>query len=257
MFSFLASKKKFKALVMISSGAAILLGSAFLVTLFFLWQDRDAVLIQSQESRTLTDGPVFNRIKWISEPTRDIWLMQQSHEGVHAANWDRLAIVVDKTKSPKVAKFYQMQPGALTFEPEKGKEFRASCFMCHSNGPRAIRPQIGSANAPITAWGKAKIVLWNIRVKTYGRVLADESHAVTDTHLKTPFRHSGVFENETLKVKTCVLCHQDGGWVKRGPLTRQNFIAIQVMVETGNMPPPGFHLAEEEKKQIREFVLGL
>ena len=253
MFYSTVTKKKTKFLGALLGGAVVILGSVFI----YLWLDRTSLLIQSEESRTFTDGPVFNRIKWISEPSRDIWLMQQSHNGPHAADWDRLAIVVDKTQTPKVAKFYQMQPGALVFEPQKSKEFRASCFMCHSNGPRAIRPAFDSPDAPISPWGRAKLVLWNIRVKTYGRVVVDPSHAVNDIIMKTPFRHATAFDNETLKVKTCVLCHQDGGWVARGPLTRQNFMAILFMVEKGYMPPPGFHLAEGEEKQIKEFVLGL
>src|SRR4051812_34042101 len=92
------------------------------------------ILIESAESRTKDGGPVFNEIQWRWEYGKETWEMKQSHGGkdLPKKKWDKLAIVMDDSAS-----FLQMN--------EKGErvEYRASCFMCHSNGPRAIRPKEG------------------------------------------------------------------------------------------------------------------
>jgi len=57
-------------------------------------------------------------------------------------------------------------------------------------------------------------------------------------------------------VKTCTHCHNDTGFLARGFLKRQNFLAIRFMVESGNMPPPGFYITAKEKLQIQRFTEG-
>ena len=45
-------------------------------------------------------------------------MMKQSHYGTHAKNgeWDRLAIIIDKTKSPMTARFYQTDKEKLQLQ---------------------------------------------------------------------------------------------------------------------------------------------
>lgn len=231
------------------------------------WSAGPPILIESAESRTREDGPVYNRIRWFSSRTRDVWMMQQSHSGVHAApgQWDRLAIVVDKTATPMTARFVQIEPGSLEW-PEKGMAAfgmrrvpnRASCFLCHANGPRAIRPNLDSEAVPVSAGDRFRVAAWNFRIKTYGRIVADAEHEREDPGLKVPFRVGGKLENEHLAVKTCQKCHHSapGGWFSREPLTRQHATTIQFMVSGGHMPPPGFGLSEEEKARLEAFVAG-
>jgi hypothetical protein len=77
-----------------------------------------------------------------------------------------------------------------------------------------------------------------------------------DQQREVPFRHRQSFENETLNVKTCLLCHKDDGFLARGRLTRQQAGTINFLVENNLMPPPGFLLSAQEKNQIQDFVHG-
>jgi hypothetical protein len=226
-----------------------------------LGADRSPVLLQSLESRTRDGGPVFNRIAWFPGWKQDVWVMQQSHAGLSPAphSWDRLAIVVDKTQTPKIARFYQLEPGRLAWDPQaKPLPFRATCFMCHSNGPRAIRPDLSPAASAVSIGlrDRLRLALWNARVKTYGRVLTDSQEVQAMAGAITPLRYPGPFENEKLPAATCRTCHNEAFW-GRGSLTRQNFMSIGFMVEKGFMPPPGFRLPETEKDEILRFVRGL
>src|SRR4051812_3701940 len=170
--------------------------------------------------------------------------MQQSHWGakLDPGKRDRLAIIVDKTTSPLTAKFYQLAPGEMQFDETQQISYRVSCFLCHANGPRAIRPNFNSS-LEISFKNKIKIALWNLKIKTYGKVTADESVGIKS---KIPFKSHNEFDNQPLEVKTCLKCHNDGAWPARGKLTRQQFMPITFLVSNGEMPPPGFRLSSVE-----------
>ncbi|MBC7371697.1 MAG: hypothetical protein H7326_09035 [Bdellovibrionaceae bacterium] len=219
-----------------------------------------AVSIQSHESRTKDGNPVFNQIRWIRDGDGDIWMMNQSHDGPNAPldKWDRLAIIVDKKSTPRTALFLQLPPGKLEWQDSlllQKRPFRVSCFLCHSNGPRAIRPDPLGALA-ITPIEKIKLLAWNLRIKTYGRIKENPEQLAVDGNLLTPFRHRAPLDNETLKIKTCAKCHNENAWWSRGELTRQNSLAIQFMTRNELMPPPGFSLSDEEKGQLQDFLNG-
>jgi hypothetical protein len=251
-----------KGRVILISGAGALIAGLLLC----LGLDSRPILIQSIESKTKTGGPVFNRIAWTPGWKQDVWMMQQSHVGLAPPfhEWDRLAIVVDKTRWPHTARFYQIEPGELRWNPAAAvRPYRAACFMCHSNGPRAIRPDPRSDRVRMSAWNRARVALWDLRVKTYGHIAPDPVHdpalvdgAAVVAGKLTPFRYPGAFENEKLAVSTCLKCHNDKWW-GRGSLSRQNFIAIDFMVSNGIMPPPGFSLGADERKRVSRFVNGL
>jgi hypothetical protein len=180
---------------------------------------------------------VFNRIAWYPGAERDLWVMQQSHDGrdVPFHSWDRLAIEVDRTRS--VARFVQVEPGpieraAISAAP---RPRRAECSMCHLNGPRVIRPLDA-----LSAWDRGRLALWNLRIKTYGRVRSSEPVSA---------------ENTPLPLKTCAKCHNDSAW-GRGQLTRQNEVTIRFMVREGYMPPWGFRMEESEKRELGLFLRG-
>jgi len=233
------------------SKTALSLGLLATALGFFLLMDKSPILIESEESKTLDLKPVFNKITWKPGFKKDIWMMKQSQHGTGFPDekWDRIAIVVDKTKSPKQAEFYQLEPGPLDWEAGLKKiEYKVSCFLCHSNGPRAIRPQFDSNQAKLSFWNKMRISMWNLRVKTYGRVVASSKGG------KVSFRYPGTSANKTLNSQTCNKCHSENGFLARGQLTRQNFMSIRFMVQNGHMPPPGFRLSRDEKSQILEFA---
>jgi hypothetical protein len=229
--------------------------------LFLLATDSQSVHIESAESKNLELKSVFNEIRWIPGVKRDIWMMNQSHFGRHpqTSHWERLAIVIDKTKSPPVAKYYQFEAGPLIWEDSllaKQVPYRASCFICHNNGPRALRPMSESQEASLNFRDRAKILLWNARIKTYGRIHYDLEHDEKDKTLAVPFSFHTSADQDELKVKTCVICHKEQGFLGRGALVRQQTGTIKSMVVRGEMPPPGFRLSEAENKELQDFLKG-
>ena len=149
--------------------SSILVGGLIGFALLF---DETSVLIQSRESKTLDDKPVYNQISYFTNKKQDVWMMNQSHHGLKAElqEWDRLAIVIDKNKSPKEVTFLQLPPGELKWEEGLIKQkinYKVSCFMCHSNGPRAIRPDDKSLQ--VSTFSKAKIFVWNLRINNKKR----------------------------------------------------------------------------------------
>lgn len=251
-------KKKYLLLVSKILIISILAG-ALLVRLAYKL-DFDSIQIQSLESKTQEGLPVFNRISWFSFADKDVWMMNQSHFGLKASEseLDRLAIVVDKTTTPKNVRFMQLKPGPLVWSEDLLQQrvpYKVSCFMCHANGPRAIRPDYDGVVQNSTA-EKLKIALMNLKIKTYGKMVENSSHTEEDPNLKTPFRYQQKLDNDTLQVKACTKCHNDSGFFARGFLKRQNFLAINFMLASGNMPPPGFAVTEKEKQQIQQFTDG-
>lgn len=227
--------------------------------LVFVVHDDQEVFIESKESKTTTGGPVFNRIKWFKFQDKEIWMMNQSHHGslTPLKSWDRLAIVVDKNQSPPTARFYQFEPGPLEWqEGLEQRPFKVSCFMCHNNGPRVIRPNYDSPFDPTQLKDKLKITYWNLRIRLYGRVLASPIHDAQDKSQLPPFRFRSPYENEPLHVATCIKCHKESGFLARGLLRRQQVPTIKFMLESGQMPPLGFHLSSQEKQELEMFLEG-
>lgn len=196
------------------------------------------ILIESAESRTVDGKPVFNEIQWGWKNGKEVWSMRQSHNGRNfpGEKWDRLMIVMDGGAS-----FLQLN--------EKGErvEYRASCFLCHSNGPRAIRPQEGTS----AFTDQMKIALLNFRIKLYGRVKARTLPQIGPT----PFRHEGKISNTPLTLSRCTGCHKEDGLFSRGTLTRQNSLTIAFMVKEKHMPPLG-ELTPEERMYLENFMNG-
>lgn len=223
------------------------------------------ILIESLESKTKEGNPVFNKIRWLSFHKKDIWLMSQSHHGfIHdqdSSKWDHLAIIVDKKDVPPTARFLQLQTRSpdgkdIVTNAYKEKPFRVSCFLCHTNGPRAIRPVANSLQAPLRLRDHINIFLLNLRIKSYGRVSPHSSHEREDHSLVPPFRRKSPRENETLKVRSCTKCHQESGLIARGYLRRQNAVTIQFMLQNKFMPPLGFSISKDDENILRRFLLG-
>lgn len=217
----------------------------------------DSLLIQSLESKTLFEEPVINEIKWFSFKDKDVWMMNQSHFGVNATadQKDRLAIVIDKTRPLKTAYFMQLIPGPLIWleqlYAQKIKN-KVSCFMCHANGLRAIRPDLNGL-IKTTFLQKLKLNYLNFKIKSYGIIAENNLHKIEDLSLSNPFRYRTKFENKSLTLQACTRCH-DGE--KRSQLTRQNAIAIQFLVKNNFMPPDKNGLSKNEIKLIQNFTDG-
>lgn len=206
-----------------------------------------SVLFQSRESRNLEGGPVYNRVQLERQGDLDLWTMQQSHHGpsLPGEKWDRLAIVVNRKSG--TARFYQLKPGSQGLKEEIS--FKVACYLCHANGPRAIRPD---ASSVAITWGeRLRILAWNFRIKTYGRILPDPVHKPG-----SGFKMDGAFYNELLKVKTCTFCHNESSW-GRGTLARQHFLPIRFLTKEGEMPPPGLPFPDHEADDLQSFLGSL
>jgi mono/diheme cytochrome c family protein len=216
----------------------------------------DEIIIESEESKTVQGTPVFNKISYQKIGKRDIWMMNQAHDGLKG-KWDRLAIIVDTNLGFGRVKFYQLSPGELKWSKDiKQVPYNVPCFICHSNGPRAIRPNFESSKVSYNLKTKVKIFLWNMKIKSYGKLVEYADQIDIDKKQKPPFRTRGKYENEVLKVGTCIKCHKESGFLARGSLTRQHKTTIKHMLKKGYMPPLGFSLSSKEEKELEVFLKG-
>ncbi len=226
-------------------------------SLFVVNNNKEAIFFESLESKTIDGNLVYNKIKLFEKKDHDIWMMNQSHIGPKPKThqMDRLAIVIDKTKKPMVASYYQLNPGPLKWtEDIKVKPYKVSCFVCHANGLRVIRANSQSNEKPLNLFLQAKLKMWNFKIKSYGRVIASKQDLNSyKTHFP-PFRWPQRHLNKKLNIKTCNYCHKNNGLFARGELTAQNSPTIKYLYENGFMPPFGIKLSSNEKKQIEQFL---
>lgn len=212
---------------------------------------KQTVTIESVESKTIEGHEVFNQISFKSQNQQDIWSMKQSHQGrsYPLNQWDELKITVDKTSRPFKVSYSQLQNG-------KEVEFKVSCYFCHSNGPRAIRPNFESEKAPLDLTSKMALRLFNLKIKTYGKMEIQKTNLKIGTKERTtPLKYFGRNEVAPLQLATCTICHHDQFW-GRGTLTRQNALPIEHLVKNNLMPPWPFQLSAGEKKQIENYLKG-
>ena len=218
---------------------SILLASGLYSLSFLLPQE---VLIESFESKTSLGKNVYNKIGLISTKEKDIWLMNQNHSELKG-NWDELKIVVDKTKTPYQANFFQLKGN-------KEIEYRISCFKCHANGPRAIRPNYNSQKVSNNVFDKIQVFLWNLKIKHYGNIQTKQNIKVNNKYRKVPLKHPGFIANKVIKSKTCSLCHGKDSYMGREELRFQQKGTIKHLVETGAMPPWPLNLSMKEKHNL-------
>ncbi|MCB0394572.1 MAG: hypothetical protein KDD25_08430 [Bdellovibrionales bacterium] len=230
----------------------LLLALSFAGLTFFAWLDHSPIFFESLESKTVKGDPVFNRIQLQTDNGKDVWLMEQSHIGPNPQNldWDKIAIVVKENRNGGAAEFLQLMPGDEPISLGlKSIGLKASCFMCHSNGPRAIRPNYNSNAVRVSVWNKIRITIWNLKIKSYGPM---RSHAIDSSRKPFRYEHSGA--NQVLTVTSCTKCHNSQSRFGRGELTKQNFQSIRFMVENNFMPPLGFSLPVSDRKKLMEFA---
>ena len=227
------------SLVMLLAGAS----------LYFYINWGKPLSIESKESKTEMGGSVFNKITFIQQPSRDIWTMKQSHLGhdLKEDEWDELMIVVDKTQNPYRAQYYQFYQGNEV-------EYRVSCFICHANGPRAIRPNYESEEAKLSFADHAKVIFWNLRIKSYGKIMIEQQ---VQKERAVPLAFNTSMDNSQLNLKSCNQCHGGDGLFSRNSLKRQHAVAIEHLVESGAMPPWPFKLDHHERQQLKLFLKGL
>ncbi len=222
------------------------MGLGISLGLFFLTAPA-TVTFESKESKTFAEGPVFNRIRFIPGWKRDIWIMAQSHLGLHAEfkNWNKLAIVVDKSQSPTVATFYQLKQDGKMELSTQPLPYKARCFACHADGPRAIRWNHESEAIVPNALESAALTVWNLRIKIYGHV---SSQAGTTFQDGEPFRAEQPVYKRPLGIATCERCHSATGL--RNALSLEHLGTALFLVRSGYMPPFPFQLTAQERTAL-------
>lgn len=209
-----------------------------------------SILFESLESKTIENKAVFNRVRFVPGLSKDLWFMQQSHHGNQGdyQSLDRLAIEVDKTQKPYVAKFYQLTPGKIP-ETERLKPvpLKATCFSCHPNGPRAIRKKsISKVGTSIV--DNLRIGILNFRIKSYGKVLSKPAEIFSDGR---PFKAKDTIFETPLQLESCNGCHGDSGI--RSGLTVEHIPTITFLIKEGEMPPFPFKIDSKDRKTIERM----
>lgn len=220
---------------------------SLLGALAFLSSETDEfVMIESVESKTLEGKPVFNKIGFESFKDKDVWTMFQSHNGKHAKEWDKIQIVIDKTVKPFKASFFQYKDG-------KEAEYRASCLMCHSNGPRLIRP----------VWKKLKwseklqVAKWNFKIKMYGLIQNEKERPLHGVKRVVPLGFQNKISLDELNLASCNGCHNGGKSILgRAKLQRQQAMTIDHLVNVKAMPPWPYKITESDEKKLEMFLQG-
>lgn len=208
------------------------------------WLLVDSVMFESFESKTSKMRPVFNEVRLVKGQERDIWLMRQSHDGVHAKDWDELKIIVHKSEEKYTASYHQLNRG-------KEIEYKVSCFSCHSGGPRAIRPNFDSQKVKLNMRSRLSIFAWNVLIKSYGDVEVKPNDPFTR---KVKLVNEAGPEVKKLKLNACTQCHYRGG--PRAPLTGRNVSTMQVLIENKMMPPWPLSLDIDELNHLKRFIYG-
>ena len=199
-----------------------------------------SVTFMSGESKSDLGYPVINRVSLIEKSGFDMWLMRQyiSPKKVLPKklpdwwNWSFVGILVDKTKLPKKAYYFEFEPknfpaGIL---PEL-TEFRASCSNCHASGPRLIRPstaKLGEFQLKESMPGLLKD--WNKKIENYREV-----EDYLSNHEAKMFPADPII-SEVLTHTECSECHNNTNQAVRGPLRRKHGESILFLVTNLEMP---------------------
>jgi cytochrome c553 len=222
------------------------------VVVFAKSQVNNSVTIESMESKTTSGHPVYNTIKFYASKDQDTWVMLQSHDGIKhpIEEWDQIKITVDKKARPYQVSYHQYKDG-------KEIELKASCYTCHSNGPRAIRPNYDSMDVNYNVKAKLNVAWMNLQIKMYGKSkIKISNYKLNGAYRKVPLKYFGKADTETLKVKTCTYCHKADGLMARGELQRQHITTISHLTKTHQMPPWPFKLSKAEQKELSKFLKG-
>lgn len=200
------------------------------------------ILIESLESRTPQNKPIYNKISLKQIKDSDIWSMRQSHHGLNTDKWDHIEIRVNKSTSPYSVTYHQLENG-------KEVEYKADCLRCHSNGPRFIRPKEGIVK--LTLKDKLQLLKWNMLIKSYG-IMNYKENKISRRELVL---HEMKPSIEFAKIKSCTQCHTKNG--PRAPLSDQHKLTSEFLVRKGMMPPWPYKITKSDKRLLNKFHYGM
>lgn len=202
----------------------------------------EPVLFESLESKNSLKQPIFNKITLTQYRSIDIWKMKQSHNGLkNNSEWDEVEIRVHKNYKPHKVSYHQLKNG-------KDVSYKATCFRCHVNGPRLIRPNGNSKEVKLGKKEKLIISYWNLLIKSYGEVSLMKTKRYDELfEIKEPFR-------ATLKINSCTQCHYKNG--PRGVITDSHKETVKFLVNINQMPPWPYKISKTDKKELNRWIYG-
>jgi hypothetical protein len=174
--------------------------------------------------------PTLHSVQVFRNRFIDIWVLRE--KTYTEKKWRSYALAQDKTVAPNVARYFQM-----AFD-DSGKWVTrgATCYECHSSGPRALR----GIRADLIS----------------GQRYADEMNAdirrqdFVDTRFVKgePRKDYG----EELHLEACTGCHSSDA--QRGPLYRFHWRSVEVLTQNANMPPGKGSLSQNDLTAIAEWL---
>lgn len=195
-----------------------------------------SISFKSQESKTKEGNAVFNKVTLVTNSHTDTWKMKQSHHGKSSKIWDEIEIIVDKTQDPYAARFIQLKNN-------KPIDYKASCFRCHPNGPRLIRPH---KETVLSFRQKLVLQKMNSLIKSYGFVKTDDFFKS-----KIPLIMNKDHSKKHLKIRSCSKCHNG---VERGYITKENTNTAKFLLINKQMPPWPYTIDKADVNLLNEFL---
>jgi hypothetical protein len=195
-----------------------------------------SISFKSLESKTKDGKDVWNKITLISTPQKDVWKMKQSHHGKESKVWDDIEIIVSKGSRPFSAQFLQLKDNKLI-------DYKASCFRCHPNGPRLIRPH---KDSKLNLRETLVLKKMNNLIKSYGYV---QTHDVFKS--KVPLINNLANSKINLTVNSCFKCHNGK---ERGFITKENTNTAIFLLKNKQMPPWPYTIDKADVNLLNEFL---
>lgn len=219
------------------------------------FQSKDALCFKSAES-SFNLGAVRNCILLFEEGNSQFWLMKQDIQYDKGNVANLIGIVVDVSKDPRKAK-----STASYFEFDRTKfedagvlqpqAYKVPCLMCHSSGPRAIRPYSQDSLYPESKIDLAKLEVWNQKIAALKQV----DYAKPNSQQEGKLQLSDARSQIPLNIVACTECHSKSGI--REPLTYMQQNSITFL--TGNhptaaMPPKGHSISKVDQDCLDKWL---
>ena len=270
------------------------IGLSFLALLFsaaLIWGAKKlesrTVVFESRESKNDSGVPVLNQIRLQLSDETEVWEMRQHHDSsetspsrrsvthsIHSrkepsqahqvnfslADFVQITVASEKQKT-KQAAFRQYEPGDFQ-ETKQEREYGVSCAMCHSNGPRTVRPNWSSQRAPLGIQDRLTILLWNTRIKLAGPIQTQEvGLSMENSKRKIPLHLVGEVWNTRIQLGSCTNCHGERNTVesatfwpprflRRSALSFENLATARHLLKESSMPPPLHSVSPEDRAEL-------
>lgn len=186
-------------------------------------------------------GAVTNCIQEIPDGENSLWLMKQDIETKDRSFKNLIATYVERRKD-KLPMAYYLELERDQFDQSgrlEATSYKVPCTMCHSSGPRLIRPTTLSLGR-LEPREKTLLEQWNQKIAAY---------KIVETFVPTSEQRKRLVSenpraNEPLKLGSCLQCHNGSSGV-RSSLTRRHagmirYLAFSSKADLGQAQMPAY-----------------